>query len=85
MAAVAAVGRCFTTSEPLCYALQMVSGAAVRAGASVFVHHVAGERNDWADALSRWREPKSAPILAGFAAGRERQVDLQALIAHTWR
>ena len=56
MAVVATLGREFTTSKPLCYFTQSLALEAIRHRCQVQPTFRPGERNEWADGLSRGHE-----------------------------
>ena len=81
---VGATGKAFTTSEPLCWALMALASVVAAAGADLAVHHRAGQRNERADAISRWREPGSQEVLAALDPAKEVPAGLRELLLEVW-
>ena len=52
-AAEAGINKLFTTTEPLCIFLKLVASWSARRNVRLAVSHLAGEKNVWADELSR--------------------------------
>ena len=74
---VHATAKNLSQKEPLCYVLQALGFHSSRLGVSLATSHVAGVRNEWADALSRDR-------LEGFNPSLRCSVDLCALLRAPW-
>ena len=49
---MAAFAKALSMKKPLCYVLQAMGLLAVEQGVRLCISHVAGTRNEWADALS---------------------------------
>ena len=67
-AAEAGVNKLFTTTEPLSQFLKQVAAWSARHNVQLAVTHLAGEKNQWADELSRSKLQR----FAKRTAGRER-------------
>ena len=67
-AAEAGINKLFTTAEPLCIFLKLVASWSARRNVHLAVSHLAGEKNVWADELSRSKLHR----LAHRTADRER-------------
>ena len=67
-AAEAGINKLFTTTEPLCIFLKLVASWSARRNVRLAVSHLAGEKNVWADELSRSKLQR----FAKRTAGRER-------------
>ena len=52
-AAEAGINKLFTTTEPLSFFLKQVAAWSARHNVELAVTHLAGEKNQWADELSR--------------------------------
>ena len=66
-----------TLKLPLTYILQAISFHAIAHGVQLTSAHCAGERNEWADALSRGN-------LSGFAPSRRITFDLADILSAPW-
>ena len=66
--AEAGINKLFTTTEPLCRFLKLVAAWSAQNNVQLAVSHLAGEKNVWADELSRAKLQR----FAKRAAGRER-------------
>ena len=67
-AAEAGINKLFTTTEPLCIFLKLVASWSARHNVHLAVSHLAGEKNVWADELSRSKLQR----FAKRSADRER-------------
>lgn len=65
--------------QPRDFVLQVLGFFCYRFGVALHTTHVAGERNVWADELSRGKVP------SGFVAGNQRSLDLLDLLEQPWR
>jgi hypothetical protein len=65
-------------------ALQLSCWLATKSKAALQVSHIAGIRNDLADAISRHREPGSQERLASLCPEKEVRIHWQALVGEVW-
>ena len=57
MPVVGSIAKGLSTKPPLCYALMTLACAGLRLNCDVEVGHLAGERNETADVISRKNQP----------------------------
>ena len=62
MPVVAACSKGMSTAPPLCFALMALAFAALELQVALELSHVAGERNEEADLLSRLNHPEAKPL-----------------------
>ena len=67
-----------TQHAPLSHVLQTLGYFCCKHGAALHTSHIAGIRNEWADALSRGSVPRD------FSAHGQRSLDLLAILAEPW-
>ena len=80
---VGAIARSFTTSKPLCWALQALAFYSSLFSSSLEVRHIAGKSNTWADKISRWR---SYPVfMQGLDPEKEVKISLRELLQRVWQ
>jgi hypothetical protein len=82
MPAVGAIAKLHTTSKPLCWALQALAYVSFKHKAEVFVSHLSGVKNVWADALSR--PEKFDSWIPSFATARRKEPKVKALCDEVW-
>ena len=80
---VASSAKASSMKQPLCYVLQALSYFAVKHHVQLQISHLSGERNIWADALSRG--PSKEPELwSHLSLNRREALDLQELLKEPW-
>jgi hypothetical protein len=80
---VAASAKALSMKKPLCYVLQAMGLLAVEQGVRLCITHVAGNRNDWADALSRGPK-KDENFWNDLRHTNRRRVDIWQLLERPW-
>ncbi len=80
---VAASAKALSMKKPLCYVLQAMGFAACEKGIQLRITHIAGNRNDWADALSRGRE-KDEAFWRRLKQSNRRRIDIWQLLEEPW-
>ena len=73
-----------SNKKPLCYVLQSMSLLACEYGICLRISHVKGERNVWADVLSRGRA-EDPELWDRFQEANRREPDLRQLLQRPWR
>ena len=76
MGAAGVASRNLSTKEPMCFAMQCLAATAITTGSRVHVSHRAGERNEWADSLSRMMMDSHAKFRGQLDASAEFRFDL---------
>ena len=77
-ATVAVSRKQLSMTKPLCYVLQAAGFYCCRFGIEMVCQHIAGVRNEWADALSRDQ-------LGGFNPDLRVNFDVAELLEMPWR
>ena len=75
----AASAKMLSLKQPMDFVLQALGYFCCRFGVALHMTDIAGERNIWADELSRGAVPR------GFAACNQRSLDLTDLLQQLWR
>ena len=70
--------KMLSMKAPLSHVLQTLGYFCCKHGAALHTSHIAGIRNEWADALSRGSVPRD------FSAHGQRSLDLLAILAEPW-
>ena len=81
-AVVGGARKMFTSKEPLCFGLQMLSAVATAFNCEIEIKYLPGISNTWADALSRPSKLRS--FRASLDHKRERKVDIKAVLRSYW-
>lgn len=76
---VAASAKMLSLKQPFDYILQALGFFCSKFGTAPHISHVAGDRNVWADQLSRGNLPY------GFCRRQERTLDLLDMLEEPWR
>ena len=76
--------KLITTKAPLCYALQGLAFTAARAGQVISLTHRAGERNEFADMLSRLEDAKYSFFKNSLSPQRRFSFNLRELMQRPW-
>ena len=71
-------GKMLTASEPLCYVLQAIGFYCCHLGVALHSNHIAGQKNHWADALSRGNIPP------GFCSSKRETFDVCKILQRPW-
>ena len=74
-----------TTKAPLCFALQGLAFTAAQACQTVSLTHRSGERNEFADMLSRLNSPKYSKFKGALKQENKFYFDLCELLERPWR
>ena len=72
-------GKLLTSAEPLNYVLQAIGFYCCHLGVALHSNHIAGEKNRWADALSRGTIP------AGFCSSKQQTFDVCQILRRPWQ
>eukprot|EP00435_Cladocopium_sp_Y103_P043837 s2142_g12.t1 len=70
--------RMLSMKQPLCFVLQALGYYSCKHGVTLACSHIAGERNCWADGLSRGHIPE------GFLLEHQRTIDVVDLLEEPW-
>ena len=73
-----ATGKMLTNKAPLCFILQALGYWCSSRAVHLHVSHLAGERNGWADSLSRQSVPD------GLLASMRRSLDIRDILCQPW-
>ena len=78
--AVGSTAKSLASAEPYCYGLQAFSAVCIKRQVQAHLTHVAGERNEWADKLSRMNAEHSN-FRGCLDATLEHKVDLNDFLS----
>ena len=85
MPSVGAASKMLSTKPPLSLALQVLASNCMAHKCTARLTHIAGARNEWADAASRLNMPVQAPPLpSDFSAVNKEHIELDDVLA-PWR
>ena len=82
---VGASRKLFSTSAPLCFALQGLAWECARRNVTTHVTHRSGDRNVFADALSRLSENKHCEFRSALDPCKQRSVNVKEFLNRPWR
>ncbi len=82
MSAVGATNKLFSSAVPMCWCMQALSHHAAKRNARLHLCHIAGERNKWADMLSRFRQ--YGAFVDALPAANKVEVDVAELLCQLW-